>query len=97
MDILLMSGLTRVMFLPARQIVEIIMDPPEAVTVVLLPLGCQPLGGEFPGENISLVEIFIPGVLSPSHGCQGVLNCHLPIFKLSLLSLTEAVAQEYKR
>ena len=70
-------------FLPAGEIVKIIMDPPEASTVVLQPLGCQPLSGEFPGENIAVMEIFIARVLNTSHGGRGLVNCHLPIYKLS--------------
>ena len=71
------------MFLPTGEIVEIIMDPPETSTVVLQSLGCQPLSGELPGEDIAVIEIFISWILGPSHGGLGVVNCDLPISKLS--------------
>ena len=71
------------MFRPSGEIVEIIMDPPETSTVVLQSLGCQPLSGEFPGENIAVIEIFISGILGPSHVGLGLVNCDLPISKLS--------------
>ena len=58
------------MFLPAGQIVEIVMDPPESLTVVLVSLGFEPLRGKLPSEAVSLVEILVARVLvlSPSHG-----------------------------
>ena len=59
---------TWMMFLPPGEVVEVIMDPPQSLTVVLVSLGFQPLSSKLPSEDVSVMEIFVSRVLSPRHG-----------------------------
>jgi len=47
------------MFLPACEIIEIIMNPPQTITVIINPLRLQPLSCKLPDEEVSVVKIFV--------------------------------------
>ena len=53
---------TWMMFLPARQVVQVVMDPPQSLAVIINPLRLEPLGRELPDEEIAVVEVFVPGI-----------------------------------
>ena len=53
---------TWMMFLPARQVVQVVMDPPQSLAVIVDPLRLEPLGRELPDEEIAVVEVFVPGI-----------------------------------
>ena len=49
-------------FLPPCQVVQVIMDPPQSLAVIIDPLRLEPLGRELPDEEVSVVEVFVSGV-----------------------------------
>ena len=49
-------------FLPARQVVQVVMDPPQSLAVIINPLRLEPLGRKLPDEEIAVVEVFVPGI-----------------------------------
>ena len=76
--------LTWVVLLPAGQVIQIVVDPPQSLTVVNVSLGSEPLCCELPCENVSVMEIFISRVLR--HFGRGVMNCP-PISRDTFISL----------
>ena len=63
---------TWMVFLPARQVVQVVMDPPQSLAVIINPLRLEPLGRKLPDEEIAVVEVFVPGIFVLHCGGGGV-------------------------
>lgn len=48
------------------------MNPPQTITIIINPLGLEPLGRKFPDEKVAIVKVFVTGIAN-SHSLGKLL------------------------